>query len=143
MVQRLIKIKLPCKALQTAATLLADCTSCYGVQLKREMASWEQAKAGTYAWCGPGHDKVTQVAQVLADLTEHCHWRHQNRHSKHRLSVTNHNKAINKQQKARPVLELDANSMMMGNDNCLSCRLTDFCRCFRKRVMSLMFAFFC
>ncbi len=34
MVQGLIKIKLPCKALQTTAALLANCPSCYGVQLK-------------------------------------------------------------------------------------------------------------
>jgi len=104
---------------------------------------YQQAKAGTNACCCPGHTKMTKVSHVLADLTEHCHWRHQYRHSKHRLSVTNYNKAIGKQQNARPVLPLSAKSMMMGTDKCLSCRLTDFCRCFRRRVMSLMFAFFC
>ena len=39
MVQGLIKIKLSCKALQTTAALLANCPSCYGVQLKWEMGS--------------------------------------------------------------------------------------------------------
>ena len=45
----------------------------------------QQAKAGTCACCCPGHSKMTKVAQVLADLTQHCHWRQLNRHSKHRL----------------------------------------------------------
>jgi len=39
MVQRLIKIKLSCKALQSTAATLADCRSCYSVQLKWGMGS--------------------------------------------------------------------------------------------------------
>ena len=48
---------------------------------------WEhqQAKAGIYACCCSVHSNMTNVAQVLADLTQHFHWRHQNRHSEHRL----------------------------------------------------------
>ena len=102
----------------------------------------QQAKPGRYTCCGPGHSKMTKVARfwqmwhsivtdnIRTDIASTD-------------SVINYNQAINKQQKARPVHELNANSMLMGTDKCLSCRLTDFCRCFRRRVMSLMFAFFC
>jgi hypothetical protein len=84
MVQRLIKIKLPCKALQTTAALLATCQLLRCAAQMRNGIISKQRQAYIHA-CSSVLGKMTNVAQVLADLTQHCHWRHQYRCSKHRL----------------------------------------------------------